>query len=208
MALKKAISWLQEREKEGTINLYTDSQSLVRRLEEGPTLTKTSLENEMWTLIHQICSRNATNLHIQWIPGHCGIAGNDEADHLANQGQIEDQREVEIDLKTAKAVSKRHVLDTIWAPQNVHESQPAGIRPKRRVCCDERVVLALAQLRCNGKSPILQKYLYDIGASLCDACLQCGQSPDDLHHTLYDCPEVDFFRSLIPGDPFGRTRWK
>ncbi|GFR87953.1 hypothetical protein ElyMa_000758500 [Elysia marginata] len=83
----------------------------------------------MWTLIHQICSRNVTNLHIQWIPGHCGIAGNDEADHLANQGQIEDQREVEIDLKTAKAVSKRHVLDTIWAPQNVHESKPAGIRP-------------------------------------------------------------------------------
>ncbi|GFS12845.1 RNA-directed DNA polymerase from mobile element jockey [Elysia marginata] len=126
MALKKALSWLQEREKEGTINLYnTDSQSLVRRLEKGPT----SLENEIWTLIHQICSRNATNLHIQWIPGHCGIAGNDEADHLANQCQIEDQREVEIYLKTAKAVSKRHVLDTIWAPQNVHESQQARIRP-------------------------------------------------------------------------------
>ncbi|GFR81761.1 hypothetical protein ElyMa_004079000 [Elysia marginata] len=43
--------------------------------------------------------------------------------------------------------------------------------------------------------------LYDIGASRCDACLQCGQSPDDLHHAHYDCPEVDFFRSLIPGDP-------
>ncbi|GFR64665.1 ribonuclease H [Elysia marginata] len=129
MALKKALSWLQEREKEGTINLYTDSQSLVRRLEEGPTLTKTSLENEMWTEILQICSRNAPNLHNQWIPGHCGLAGNDEADHLANQGQIEDQHEVEIDIKTAKAVSKRHVLYTIWAPQNVYESQPAGIRP-------------------------------------------------------------------------------
>ncbi|GFS02406.1 ribonuclease H [Elysia marginata] len=106
MALKKALRWLQEREKEGTINLYTDSQSLVRRLVEGPTLTKTSLKNEMWTLIHQICSRNATNLHIQWIPGHCGIAGNDEADHLANQGQIEDQREVKIDLKRLKQCPK------------------------------------------------------------------------------------------------------
>ncbi|GFS08315.1 hypothetical protein ElyMa_006592000 [Elysia marginata] len=158
----------------------------------------------MWTLIHQICSRNATNLHIQWIPGHCGIAGNDEADHLANQSQIEDQREVEIDLKTAKAVSKRHVLDTIWAPQNVHESQSAGIRPSptrdKEAGLSRRERVVLAQLRCNGKSPILQKYLYDICASPCDACLQCGQSPDDLHHALYDCPEVDFFRSLIPGD--------
>ncbi|GFR81592.1 reverse transcriptase (RNA-dependent DNA polymerase) [Elysia marginata] len=84
MALKKALSWLQKREKEGAINLYTDSQSLVRRLEEGHTLTKTSLENEMWTLIHQICSRNATNLHIQWIPGHCGIAGNDSQREYAH----------------------------------------------------------------------------------------------------------------------------
>ncbi|GFR84329.1 hypothetical protein ElyMa_000669300 [Elysia marginata] len=115
----------------------------------------------MWTLIHQICSRNVTNLHIQWIPGHCGIAGNDEADHLANQGQIEDQREVEIDLKTAKAVSKRHVLDTIWAPQNVHESLPAGIRPPhtrdKEAGLSRRERVVLAQLRCNGKSPILQK---------------------------------------------------
>ncbi|GFR58187.1 hypothetical protein ElyMa_000022900 [Elysia marginata] len=60
--------------------------------------------------------------------------------------------------------------------------------------------VVLARLRCNGKSPILQKNLYDIGASLCDACLQCGQSLDDLHHALYDYPKVDFFWSLIPGD--------
>ncbi|GFR66861.1 hypothetical protein ElyMa_000238300 [Elysia marginata] len=84
-------------------------------------------------------------------------------------------------------------------------SQPKYAHPpletKRRVCRDERERVVLAQLRCNGKSPIFQKYLYDIGASLCDACLQCGQSPDDLHHALYDCPEVDVFRSLIPGDP-------
>ncbi|GFR81878.1 RNA-directed DNA polymerase from mobile element jockey [Elysia marginata] len=146
----------------------------------------------MWTLIHQICSRNATNLHIPWIPGHCGIAGNDEADHLANQGQIEDQREVEIDLKTAKAVSKRHVLDTSRNTPTPHSRQ-------RGRSVATRVVLT--QLRCNGESPILQKYLYDIGASPSDACLQCGQSPEDLHHALYNCPEVDFFQSLIPGDP-------
>ncbi|GFS14824.1 reverse transcriptase [Elysia marginata] len=75
-----------------------------------------------------------------------------------------------------------------------HSRQRGGSVAKR-----ERAILA--QLRCKGKSPILQKYLHDIGASPCDACLQCGQSPDDLHHALYDCPEVDFFWSLIPGDP-------
>ncbi|GFS17579.1 Gag-Pol polyprotein [Elysia marginata] len=207
MALKKALSWLQEREKEGTINLYTDSQSLVRRFEEGPTLTKTSLENEMWTLIHQICSRNATNLHIQWIPGHCGIAGNDEADHLANQGQIEDQREVEIDLKTAKPVSKRHDLDTIWAPQNVHESQPAGICPtptrdnEAGLWRRERVVLA--QLRCNGKSPILQKYLYDILVHHC-ATPVCSVAKAQMISTT---PFMTVLRSTFsephPGRPHG-----
>ncbi|GFR85276.1 hypothetical protein ElyMa_002438000 [Elysia marginata] len=83
-------------------------------------------------------------------------------------------------------------------------SQPEYAHPPTRdkeagLSRRERVVLA--QLRCTRKSPILQKYLYDIDASPCDACLQCGQSPDDLHHALYDCPEVDFFQSLIPGDP-------
>ncbi|GFR80948.1 hypothetical protein ElyMa_004057700 [Elysia marginata] len=94
---------------------------------------------------------------------------NEEADRLANQGQMLDQFDTAIDFASAKNAVRKHVLKTVWAPPNVHESQPTGIRPPPRrdkesgLTRRERVVLA--QLRCNEKSPILQQYLNSTGAA-------------------------------------------
>ncbi|GFR65805.1 hypothetical protein ElyMa_005540500 [Elysia marginata] len=67
----------------------------------------------------------------------------------------------------------------------------------------ERVVLA--QLRCNGKSPILQKYLYDIATPICSVAKA---------RTISTMPFMTVLRSTFfgassretPWSPFGRAR--
>ena len=110
VALHAALDWTAEHRKTGNIHIFTDSRALVLKLQSGTSRVRTALENEIWCLLKTIVHQPETTLHIQWIPGHCGIEGNEEADYLGNQGQLEDQREVPIDLATAKTVSKRHIL--------------------------------------------------------------------------------------------------
>ncbi|GFR98226.1 Gag-Pol polyprotein [Elysia marginata] len=147
----------------GNLLILTDSQPLVRKLEGGAEKSISELENETWRLIYRVAKRDNKRLHVQWIPGHCGVDGNEEVTRLANQGQVLDQFDTAIDFASAKNVVRKHVLKTVWASQNIHKSQPTGIRPPPRrdkesgLTRRERVVLA--QLRCNEKSPILQQYL-------------------------------------------------
>ena len=85
-----------------------------------PDQNKDITRNEIWSMLETIATQPNTSIHIQWIPGHCGISGNEEADHLANRGQLEPQDNTEIDYASAKAVLKRHILETEWAPRNTH----------------------------------------------------------------------------------------
>ncbi|GFR81311.1 hypothetical protein ElyMa_005921700 [Elysia marginata] len=105
----------------------------------------------------------------------------------------------------ANNVVRKQVLKTVWAPQNVLESQPTGIRPPPRrdkesgLTRRERVVLA--QLCCNEKSSTLQQYLYSTGAADSKACLTCGTSPDNLDHVLKECPTGAPYRDSLPENP-------
>ena len=45
------------------------------------------------------------------MPGHAGLLGNDEADHLANLGSSEEQDRVPIDLNSAKGAIRRLAKD-------------------------------------------------------------------------------------------------
>ncbi|GFR73598.1 hypothetical protein ElyMa_002141200 [Elysia marginata] len=126
-------------------------------------------------------------------------------DRLANQGQMLDQFDTTIDFASAKNVVRKHVLKTVWAPQNVHESKPTGIRPPPRRDKESgltrRECVVLAQLRCNEKSPILQQYLYSTGAADSETCLTCGASTDNLDHVLKECPTGAPYRDSLPENP-------
>ncbi|GFR97383.1 reverse transcriptase [Elysia marginata] len=80
MALTTALRWLDEGKKCGNLLILIDSQALVRKLEGDAEKSISELENETWRLIYRVERRDNTRLHIQWIPGHCGVDGNEEAD--------------------------------------------------------------------------------------------------------------------------------
>ena len=108
VALHAALDWIVTHKRTGTINIFTDSRALVLRLQSNTSRVRTVLENEIWCHIENVTSQPESRLHIQWIPGHCGIEGNEEADHLANQAQLEDQSDVPIDCQIRHKTTYPH----------------------------------------------------------------------------------------------------
>ena len=157
------------------------------------------------------CSNSCSHLHVQWIPGHCGIEGNEIADHYAKLGGEMIQTDVPIDLTTAKANVRRHARTHLWEPRLVHESIRGRVPPPperdKEDGLSRRERTIMSQLRCDANSPILQSYLNKIGKADDDKCLNCGTSPDNLEHALWSCPAGDLHRHHLPMTNSRKVLW-
>ena len=63
-----------------TVKIYTDSKSSLQSLLNERRTSSVLAENQI--LAHQLGS--SINLHLQWVPGHRNIEGNEWADRIAN----------------------------------------------------------------------------------------------------------------------------
>ena len=78
-ALELAITWIQENCGSSSRPLIvTDSQSLCKAL--------LGYDPSVNHLRQQLANCSAT-VEIQWVPGHCGIQGNEDADQAANNAR-------------------------------------------------------------------------------------------------------------------------
>ena len=86
VTMSRAVDWLRDRAEElRTAVVVTDSRSLLDGL-SGAGGDLRELRDKLWTL-HE---GNKT-VTLVWVPGHCGLPGNEEADRLAGQGSELDQ---------------------------------------------------------------------------------------------------------------------
>jgi ribonuclease HI len=97
-----AEGWLKV-DKLKAIRFCTDSQSAVRRLAKGAAEQTTVMGAEIWSGLMELEKRTGCPIDVQFVPGHAGVEGNEQADKMAEQGAKLPQVGVAIDLATAKA---------------------------------------------------------------------------------------------------------
>ena len=80
VAILKALQYAEARDK--PVVIHTDSLGSIQALAKGPPKDNVSLVTTIWATAQQI-KENGRTIHLNWIPSHVGIPGNEEADTAA-----------------------------------------------------------------------------------------------------------------------------
>ena len=164
-----------------------------------PYLTPKSLSNRQ-SLLHSLSQSKV--VHLQWIPSHSSLPGNNLADSLAKAGASLDPSNISVSLAPLIS-SQRQSLYTSWrrsVQSGFFQHQISSVSPEE-LTLPRSARCALSRLCCNGHSTLLNSYLHRVGQAETSSCNNCGSKPQDLSHLVLDCPVLDHLRRAI----FGHT---
>ena len=190
-ALELAITWITENCHSRTrVIILTDSQSLCKSiLGYDPAVDGLRL---------MLASCTST-VRIQWIPGHCGITGNEAADSAANKARTIAGPRRPISYRSIASTIKQVVGDVPCRPEQLHiaeiyskysASKEASIQTR----WDQ---VSLGRLR-SGHHWDLRHYQNRVNPDLDPKCRRCG-FPEETTQHLLQCPGTMALRQEIFG---------
>ena len=159
-ALRKALDMIADNSSltaPCSIWIFTDSESAVERLQQGPGAQVESLAQEVWKLISSISIKHRVIL--QWIPGHKDLEGNEAADVNAKEGSKMDQHNIVINFQTIKAAIKQHVRrkwrEAVLARKGIYSKAKITDPPALPSHISRKEETTIHQLR-TGVSPLVR----------------------------------------------------
>ena len=149
--------------------IFTDALSVLSKLHNPRQKDLNELESALVELSSQI------NLTLQWVPAHCGIHGNEQADRLAKEGGQLEQHDKQVSYAEEKAIIKA-LFKKKWKQQHPN-SNPSDCYQKLNR--PDQVILFRLRTGHNR----LRKF--KIGES--EKC-PCGAAVMNTEHLLQHCP--------------------
>lgn len=191
LAIWRAMVWIQEN-KPNMCYIYSDSSAALQALRG--THSKGARPDLVLEILSYLCHIEAAGSRVifVWIPGHCGILGNESADAAAKQSLLKNVVDIKIPLGKLECISIfKNLTDQMW--QRDWENEPRGrhyfscqplVKNNRLLLGSSRkdqVVITRLRLGHCG----LAAYLKIVGKHPNGLC-QCGQM-ETVRHILLSC---------------------
>jgi ribonuclease HI len=195
-AILTALQYLLDSDLPANVAIFTDSQSAIRSLQSGPLRQKDQLTISVWShLIALFPASESRTCTMQYVPAHCGILGNEEADTLAAEGAKMKQTHQPLPLSTARQTITRSEKAR-W--RNNCSRRPYVLPPHNAPPnLPRRIERIMSQIRVEC-CPLFRNYLHRIGKSATPNCRGCGMADESAYHVITDCPAYDARRRLLP----------
>ena len=187
------------------IVIFTDSLSALQALESG------EMDNQEISKLTIACdhlmNRHSINVTLQWIPGHLGIKGNEEADVLAKRGAGQPQPEVPVTYDTVCKIIRSNLKEewlNDWTNNSTgralyeHMNAPRPKDPINTLRRDEQALI----FRLRTKHVPLNNHLNRIKKDHSSQCPLCRAPNETVEHHLFDCTQLMGLRGdFLPDQP-------
>ena len=218
VALKTALDHLVEHPSHPDLPIVicTDSQSALAALRGGAPAQSSPLGRDIWGSLLLLAS-GGRRVHLQWVPSHCELPGNEHADKLAREASALSQSGVPVDPRTVyRAVTRTARARWIseW-PQGWYRTLMGAHLPQPVTGVERSAAVDVHQIRAGHWSGSTQ-YMHRIGRSpwvdrgggchqcndvncrgaLCSICREAADTP---HHVVMECPALMATRFRMTG---------
>ena len=173
-------------------------------LRSGPAAQRAPVAAAIWQLLRPLADRGQ-RVHMQWVPAHCGLPGNERADALDREASALPQHETRIDTGTVqKAVARsatatwqRSWPDGGWFHAIMGNRLPGPVEEEDRLASVDAHQLRAGHWSCS------EQYLHRIGRRPTPGCERCNdaecpaarsrvcrEEADTPRHVLLRCPAL------------------
>ena len=191
-ALMSAAKWIRDNcDYRTRVIILTDSQSYCKALmgaDSGPDD------------LRRVFADCASTIRLQWIPGHCGIDGNEEADAAANEARVIQGERRPTSYRSISSAINQLVPDTPCRPEQQHIAQiysnySARKEAEIKTRWDQ---VYLARLR-GGQHWDLRHFQHRVNNNVTPTCPRCGFEEETIQHWI-QCPGTMAMKQRIFGD--------